>query len=92
MKASEVTESGFYWWNRPVSHGNGFDGFPGWQPVLIKVSAERVDAWLMGSEFYWEGDDLDGDLLGPITPQMVCPIPGEALTDRLLGKGEGNET
>lgn len=69
MKASEVTESGFYWWKAPEFNGHEWTG---WQPIRIVVEEDQIYGYVLGaSHLCWRRSDLEAEVIGPITPEMV---------------------
>lgn len=70
MKASEVTEPGYYW----VRHQE-----PGLSPHWYIVEMDLGQFYECGNEVAI--DEIDGDLYGPVTP----PI-GKAFIDRRGGR------
>lgn len=78
MKASEVTESGFYWWKDTESEGYCESEWPspdGWQVVYAQAS-EIITFYKTGSEVPFWDDQIPGEIHGPIDRASV---------------GEGNE-
>lgn len=71
MKASEVTESGFYWWYD--SDGWFSDRIRGpWHVIeWVQYPGQNWGWWAMaGTEI---ANEVDGDVYGPVRP----PIEGE---------------
>jgi hypothetical protein len=106
MKASEVTESGFYWWKAPKITGRLRMG---WQPIYV----EFVDGIMYGEKlgqscFMWTRQDLESEVIGPLrTPSedrsaaltrwskqrldRINALLGYSQEFDRLNKGEGNE-
>lgn len=106
MKASEVTESGFYWWKAPEFSGHELVG---WQPIRIVAEEDQIYGYVLGaSQFCWRRSDLDADVIGPLrTPSedrsAALTRWSKSRLDRIhallgisqdmdsLNKGDGNE-
>lgn len=75
MKATEITEPGFYWWQCPKDDGP--EHLRGRPPTVVQIgmgpfnivapdSAKTFDCFIPGDNTAWITKNLPGEFIGPL--------------------------